>query len=186
MRARLLFFAPLAGVVVLSLFFYAVLPGGAAGDRPAGPRSALLGQPVPPFRLPVLGGGAEHGAEVLQGRMSLVNVWATWCPECLVEHDFLMQLARDGVHLVGLNYKDDEQMARQWLARLGDPYAVNLADARGLLALDLGVRGAPESFLVDARGIIVQHWTGALDARIWERHFARHYTADKATTGEQR
>ena len=178
MRARPLFFAPLAVLAALGLFFYAALSGGTDDGRGRMPRSAMLGQPLPQFRLPLLDADGTVGAEALGGRLSLINVWATWCPECRVEHEFLMQLARDGAYVVGLNYKDDGDLARQWLAQLGNPYAVNLADEQGLLALDLGVRGAPESFLVDSQGRIVQHWMGALNERIWARHFAHHYQRD--------
>ena len=98
----------------------------------------------------------------------LLNVWATWCPTCRAEHQYLNQLSAQGVRVVGLNYKDDRQKAIVWLKELGNPYSLSLFDGDGMLGLDLGVYGAPETFLIDGKGIIRYRHAGDLNARVWE------------------
>ncbi len=119
-------------------------------------RAAVPGKPVPAFRLESLETpGQYYQAEVLtQGKPVLLNVWATWCPTCRAEHQYLNQLSAQGIRVVGLNYKDDRAKAVAWLKELGNPYALSLSDSDGMLGLDLGVYGAPETFLIDGRGII--------------------------------
>ncbi|KDS06965.1 thiol:disulfide interchange protein DsbE, partial [Salmonella enterica subsp. enterica serovar Heidelberg str. RI-11-014319] len=103
--------------------------------------SALTGKPVPAFRLESLETpGQYYQAEVLtQGKPVLLNVWATWCPTCRAEHQYLNQLSAQGIRGVGLNYKDDRAKAVAWLKELGNPYALSLSDSDGMLGLDLGV-----------------------------------------------
>ncbi|EBP0383279.1 DsbE family thiol:disulfide interchange protein, partial [Salmonella enterica] len=113
--------------------------------------------------------GQYYQAEVLtQGKPVLLNVWATWCPTCRAEHQYLNRLAAQGIRVVGLNYKDDREKAVAWLKELGNPYALSLSDSDGMLGLDLGVYGAPETFLIDGRGIIRYRHAGDLNARVWE------------------
>jgi cytochrome c biogenesis protein CcmG/thiol:disulfide interchange protein DsbE len=99
----------------------------------------------------------------------LVNVWATWCPTCKAEHAFLNELAKEGVKIVGINYKDDDFKARQWLQAYGNPYLFNIADPDGKLGLELGVYGAPETFLVDSKGIIRAKHIGDLNPAVWDK-----------------
>jgi cytochrome c biogenesis protein CcmG/thiol:disulfide interchange protein DsbE len=102
-------------------------------------------------------------------------VWATWCPTCAAEHAELMTIAeRTGLPIVGINYKDDPAKARRWLAQYGDPYVLNLVDANGLIGVELGVYGAPESFLVDAEGTIVYKRVGEITPRIWQDEIVPH------------
>ncbi|STI47520.1 thiol:disulfide interchange protein (cytochrome C-type biogenesis protein) [Escherichia coli] len=98
----------------------------------------------------------------------LLNVWATWCPTCRAEHQYLNQLSAQGIRVVGMNYKDDRQKAIRWLKELGNPYALSLFDGDGMLGLDLGVYGAPETFLIDGNGIIRYRHAGDLNPRVWE------------------
>ena len=93
-------------------------------------------------------------AEDLKGKPALVNVWATWCVACKVEHPVLNRLAAQGVVIHGVNYKDDNAAALKWLNEFHDPYQLNIRDERGSLGLDLGVYGAPETFLIDKQGIL--------------------------------
>ncbi len=137
--------------------------------------SALISQPFPGFSLPVL---SETGSdeqmvteEILKGQISLVNVWATWCPTCYVEHPFFVELAQQGMTIFGMNYKDQRADAIGWLAKLGDPYHTTFEDASGRLGIDLGVRGAPETFLVDSHGVIRYKHEGELNARVWQTLF---------------
>lgn len=131
--------------------------------------SALVGKPVPQFSVPdIYQPERLHTEAVLQGRPMLLNVWATWCPTCRAEHEYLNQLAGEGVYIVGLNYKDDSRAkAVNWLNTLGDPYQVNLFDERGMVALDFGVYGAPETFLINAQGEVVYRHVGDVNDRVW-------------------
>ena len=135
--------------------------------------SALLDQPFPAFELPVLGNAGRRATQAdLQGEVRLVNVWATWCPTCLAEHDQLKRIRKTGLSVVGINYKDDSAEAIAWLARHGDPYAFSVVDADGDLGVDLGVYGAPETFLLDAGGVIRFKHVGAVDETIWRDEIA--------------
>lgn len=128
------------------------LARNAEGDDPTNLESALIGKPVPKFRLESLDNpGQFYQADVLtQGKPVLLNVWATWCPTCRAEHQYLNQLSAQGIRVVGMNYKDDRQKAISWLKELGNPYALSLFDGDGMLGLDLGVYGAPETSLLTA------------------------------------
>ncbi len=133
--------------------------------------SPLIGKPLPPFELPVLGQPDRVLTnEDLLGEPFLLNVWASWCPTCRVEHPFIEELARSGaVRVVGFNYKDELDDAQAWLARFGDPYEITLQDYSGRYAIDLGVYAAPESFLVDADGTIIFKQIGAVTPDIIEQ-----------------
>ncbi len=135
--------------------------------------SAQLGKPLPQFRLPTLGGDEQTDLTptVLHGQVALLNVWASWCAACTDEQFFLLQLAREGVAIYGLNYKDNIEDAKKWLAEWGNPYRLVGADLDGRVAIDLGVYGAPETFLVDKEGMIRYRHVGVLNAMIWQRDF---------------
>ena len=127
---------------------------------------------MPEFALPSLAEPERTVTdEALAGRPALLNVWGSWCAQCGTEHDFLMQLAREGVPIVGLNWNDENDSARDWLTRLGDPYVVTAVDVDGRVAIDLGVYGAPETFLVDGKGTIIHKHIGPLSRAIWQRDF---------------
>lgn len=140
--------------------------------------SALVGREVPQFELPDLyQPDVIHDNRIIGQRPLLINVWATWCPTCYAEHTFLNQLlAEEQVYIIGLNYKDDSRGAAvRWLQNLGDPYAINLFDATGLLALDLGVYGAPETYVVDQHGVILYRHVGDLNERVWRKEVGPIY-----------
>lgn len=139
--------------------------------------SALVGKPVPQFELPDIYDTSKiHTEAVLQGRPMLLNVWATWCPTCRAEHEYLNKLAAEGVYIVGLNYKDDSRAkAVNWLNTLGDPYQFNLFDERGMVALDFGVYGAPETFLINADGEVVYRHVGDVNDRVWNTVLGPQY-----------
>jgi len=130
--------------------------------------SPLIGNPTPSFTLPELSSEKILTAEDLKGRVILLNVWATWCVSCKIEHPYLLKLAQEGIVIVGLNYKDDKQQALKWLETLGNPYAFNIIDMDGKLGLDLGVFGAPETYLIDKQGIIRHKHVGVINERVWE------------------
>ncbi|MEP1593451.1 MAG: DsbE family thiol:disulfide interchange protein, partial [Halieaceae bacterium] len=130
--------------------------------------SALIDKPLPEFSLPRLGSDSGIARVDVVGEVALFNVWATWCVSCRVEHPYLQQLAENGVPIYGVNYKDDDAAAIQWLQDLGDPYRANIVDAQGSLGLDLGVYGAPETYFVDASGVIRYRHVGVIDERVWQ------------------
>lgn len=135
--------------------------------------SALLGKPAPAFALPELGSpGVQFDTRAYAGRWWILNVWGTWCVECRAEHDMLLEMRRAGLApIVGLNWKDDEAEAQRWLAQLGNPYERVPVDAEGRVAIDWGVYGAPETFLIDPRGIVVHRHVGPITAEVWKREF---------------
>lgn len=168
---KMLLYTPLALFLLLALAFIVQLSRNAHGDDPTLLESALIGKPMPAFRLTSLDDPAKaYGrAALIDGRPLLLNVWATWCPTCRAEHQFLNTLATEGVRVVGLNYRDDRLKAVNWLHTLGNPYALSLYDGDGMLGLDLGVYGAPETFLIDGQGIIRYRHAGELNADVWRR-----------------
>jgi cytochrome c biogenesis protein CcmG/thiol:disulfide interchange protein DsbE len=118
--------------------------------------SPLIGKPAPAFSLPVLGEPSRMvGNADLLGEPYLLNVWGSWCPACRDEHPVITELAASGaVRVIGYDYKDTEADAQRWLAQYGNPYDLVIVDEPGLAALDWGIYGAPETFLVDAQGIV--------------------------------
>ena len=161
--SRIMVWLPLAVFAVLVGFFFK----GLTLDPNEQP-SALIGQPVPEFQLTDLSTGQPLSREQLPQQPFLLNVWASWCITCQVEHPYLTQLSQR-MPVVGLNYKDTETAARNWLQKLGDPYAVQIFDPTGRLGLDLGVAGAPETFLVDGSGVIQARIQGEVNQRVFER-----------------
>ncbi|MBE9538599.1 MAG: DsbE family thiol:disulfide interchange protein [Proteobacteria bacterium] len=152
------------------LFLFVVLAGFLIRGLQLDPRempSALIDQPLPEFQLPVLGKNSLVQRMDVVGEVSFFNVWATWCISCRVEHPYLQMLADRGIPIYGVNYKDESAAAMQWLDQLGDPYRLSIEDVEGTLGLDLGVFGAPETYLVDAQGIIRYRHVGVVNERIW-------------------
>ena len=162
MAPRLKLFIPLILFVALALFLFRGLQ-----LDPTELPSALIDKPLPAFELPGLGLDRILKRDDVIGEVALFNVWATWCVSCRVEHPYLNQLAEQGVPIYGVNYKDDDADALKWLSELGDPYRLSIVDAGGSLGLDLGVYGAPETYLVDAEGVIRYRHVGAVDDRVW-------------------
>ena len=124
--------------------------------------SPLIGKPVPKFDLPLLFSDGNFTNKDLIGHVTLVNVWASWCFACRQEHETVKHLSRNGVRVIGLNYKDEPDDAKSWLAKLGNPYQAIAVDYNGRIAIDWGVYGAPESFLIDKDGIIRHKVIGPL------------------------
>jgi cytochrome c biogenesis protein CcmG/thiol:disulfide interchange protein DsbE len=176
MGPRLKLFIPLLLFVALALFLFRGLQ-----LDPTELPSALIDKPLPEFELPALGLDRILRREDVTGEVALFNVWATWCVSCRVEHPYLHQLAEQGVLIYGVNYKDDDADALKWLSDLGDPYRLNIVDAQGSLGLDLGVYGAPETYLVDAEGVIRYRHVGVVDDRVWRDVLQPLY--DRFSTG---
>lgn len=162
---RALLFVPLGIFIVLVV----VLAAGFGLDDPHNLPSQLVGRPLPAFSLQELGRPDRKITErELVGQVAMLNVWATWCPSCAAEHKELLRIAGEGVvRLVGIDYNDDTHKAEQWLAQLGNPYSVVISDSEGSLGIDLGVYGAPETFVIDADGTIRYRHVGPVTRQVW-------------------
>ncbi len=162
---RLLVLLPLALFIGLGLFLW----NGIGKDTNTIP-SPLLNKPMPSFALTSLyDENRVVSAADIKGP-ALLNVWATWCPTCKQEHAQLNKIAQEeGVTIYGVNYKDDRAKAKVWLEKYLDPYALNVFDPEGKLGLDLGVYGAPETYIIDAQGIIRYKHVGEVNQRVWEQ-----------------
>jgi cytochrome c biogenesis protein CcmG/thiol:disulfide interchange protein DsbE len=163
MPRQLRYLGPLAIFALLAAFLYR----GLSLDPKLVP-SPLVGKPVPAFTLTRLDDPAATISDAdFKGKVSLLNVWATWCVSCRQEHEVLVQLARSGqVDIYGLNYKDNREDAKRWLVRLGNPYVANAFDSDGRVGIDWGVYGAPETFIIDREGIIRHKHIGPLTNEI--------------------
>jgi len=130
--------------------------------------SPLIGKTMPAFELARLHDTQRTVSDTdIRGQVSVLNVWGTWCAGCRAEHDVLMRLARTGqAPIIGLNWKDDRQLAQQWLRDLGNPYAMTGFDHDGRVAIDWGVYGAPETFIVDAAGVVRYKHIGPLTEEV--------------------
>jgi cytochrome c biogenesis protein CcmG/thiol:disulfide interchange protein DsbE len=150
---------------------------------PAYVPSPLIGKPAPEFSLPRL----DDSQKVLQrsdllGKVSMVNVWGTWCAGCRQEHETLLVLAQDGgIPIYGINWKDDPAQARQWLQQLGNPYTAVGVDEEGSTAIDWGVYGAPETFLIGADGTVLYKHIAPMTLAVWRDEFLPRIAA--AQTG---
>ncbi|MDR3478287.1 MAG: DsbE family thiol:disulfide interchange protein [Gammaproteobacteria bacterium] len=133
--------------------------------------SPLIGKASPTFSLPtLLGTKATITEKDLKGHVTLLNVWATWCYACALEHEYLMELAsHKDFKLFGFNYKDDNIAARHWLKEHGNPYEIIAVDVTGTTAIDWGVYGTPETFLIDKNSIIRYKQIGPITQEVWEK-----------------
>jgi cytochrome c biogenesis protein CcmG/thiol:disulfide interchange protein DsbE len=158
---------PLVVFVVLAAFLFRGL-----GLHPNDVPSALIGKQMPEFALPTLADAeAQIGSRDIAGKVALVNVWGSWCVECRREHGFLLALAKSGMPIYGLNLRDDRPAALGWLANVGNPYVVSAFDAEGTVALDWGVTGAPETFLIGRDGKILFKYISPVTAQVWQHDF---------------
>lgn len=158
------YLVPLGAFLALAaLLFYGL------GLDPSKVPSPLVGKPAPAFALESLKEpGKEINSDILKGRMSLVNVWASWCPSCRQEHAELVRIAREtDVQMIGFNWKDQRPDALAMLQRYGDPYVLSLYDPDNKAGIDWGVYGAPETFVIDADGIVRHKRIGPIDTKVW-------------------
>ncbi len=160
-------------VFLLPVVLFLILVGFFAIGLNTDPRlvpSPLIGKPAPAFSLPRLADAQSSlGTTDFKGQVTLLNVWATWCVSCRAEHDVLMRIAASKqVKIYGLDYKDNREDALRWLANLGDPYVASAFDEHGRIAIDWGVYGTPETFLIDAEGIVRYKHVGPLSWEFWQ------------------
>ena len=156
------YFVPLAVFVVLMVFLAIGLT-----LKPRELPSALLGKPAPAFVLPTLNTPTTSlSTRDLRGQVWVLNVWASWCVACRDEHATMVEMAKlKLVPIYGLNYKDQRADALGWLARFGDPYVASLSDTDGLVGIDYGVYGVPETFVIDKAGVIRRKFVGPVTAQ---------------------
>jgi cytochrome c biogenesis protein CcmG, thiol:disulfide interchange protein DsbE len=160
----LLAVVPLVGVLAAGL-----------GRDPRQAASPLIGRQAPAFVLPALGGSGDVSLEAFRGRPFVLNFWASWCVPCREEHDALQRAAAEldpGVAFLGIAWQDDAPSARAFLERHGSVYPSAL-DGRGNVAIAYGVAGVPETFFVDAQGVIAARYVGPVDARVLTAQIAR-------------
>jgi cytochrome c biogenesis protein CcmG/thiol:disulfide interchange protein DsbE len=157
------YYVPL-GIFVVLLAFLAV----GLTLKPRELPSPLVGRPAPAFALPTLGAPGEAvSTRDLRGQVWVLNVWASWCAACRDEHATMVEMARlKLVPIYGLNYKDQRADALGWLARFGDPYVASLSDTDGLVGIDYGVYGVPETFVIDKAGVVRRKFVGPVTAQI--------------------
>lgn len=173
------FLVPVVLFAVLVVFFAL----GLQRDPTVVP-SPLIGRAAPEFSLPRLDDPERTLSRAdLLGQVSLVNVWGTWCAGCHEEHEALMEIAREGgVPIYGINWKDDTTLAREWLKTLGNPYAAVGVDQEGRVAIDWGVYGAPETFLVAPDGTVLYKHIAPITMDIFEREFVPRIAAARGRT----
>lgn len=162
MRARYLL--PIAVFLVMVTVFGLVLYQISQGRDIREVPSPLIGKAAPEFEIPLLLEPQQtFSSEQLKGRVSLVNVWASWCVSCRYEHDLLVRISRNtDIPIIGINYKDERMDALQWLRDRGNPYEASIFDYDGHVAIDWGVYGTPETFIVDQQGVIRYKHTGPI------------------------
>lgn len=167
MMSRLI---PLIAFIGLALLLFVGVRMNSGKDNSAIP-SPLIGKPAPQFSLPVLNAPDKIiKTNDLLGQAYLLNVWGSWCPACQIEHPVITELAESGkVRVIGYNYKDETEAANRWLQQFGNPYNTILVDESGRAALDWGIYGAPETFLIDAKGIVRWKHVGPITREIIEQ-----------------
>lgn len=173
---HLKFLAPLAIVAVLVVIFGKRLMDVSGGYDPRVIPTVLVHTPVPDMALeglPGRAGGPDRNGltdEDLKGKVSLVNIWGSWCQSCIIEHPMLEEIAKSGiVKIEGIAWRDTPEASMAWLKRYGDPFNRIGQDPRSHIAISLGVTAAPESFLVDKNGVIRHKVPGVITPEIWER-----------------
>ncbi|EER46372.1 DsbE family thiol:disulfide interchange protein [Actinobacillus minor] len=180
MKKKLLL--PLIIFLALAITLMVQLTRNAQGEDPKKLESALIGKSVPAFNLESVQDEKQFiDQNVLKtGSPRLLNVWATWCPTCYAEHEYLTLLAKQGIEIVGVDYKDERPKAMKFLMTYGNPYKAIIYDPKGSLGLDLGVYGAPETFIVDGNGIIQYRHAGDVNDRVWNEVLKPIYEKLKA------
>jgi cytochrome c biogenesis protein CcmG, thiol:disulfide interchange protein DsbE len=164
------FLIPLGVFAVLAIVLGVAIKHSPDKENIASP---LIGKPTPQFALPDLSEPSKTiSTNDLKGHWYVLNVWGTWCATCRDEHPMLLEAAKQGVvPIIGLNWRDDDDEARAWLNKLGNPYALVIVDREGRTAIDLGIYKAPESFLVNPQGVIVYKQIGEITPEIWQKQF---------------
>jgi cytochrome c biogenesis protein CcmG/thiol:disulfide interchange protein DsbE len=182
--------AKLSPLMLLPPLAFAALAGvfmwGMGREDPRQLPSALIGRDAPPLVLKPLADLAYFDDETLRnGEVKLVNFWASWCPPCRVEHPLLQQLTDEGFPVYGVNYKDEPEHALKFLAELGDPYVAIGADRSGMdTAVNWGVYGVPETFVIDGDGKVLYRFAGALTQNVITHRIRGHFAQSSEASGQ--
>jgi len=170
-------YALLIGFFILVGVFAVVLDRMGKGEyNPRDIPTEFIGKPAPQIHVPTLFDADKIvNTDQFRGQPWLFNVWGTWCPECWREHAFLIELKKAGVPVVGLNWRDERSEAIAMLNQLGNPFVEIGFDPDSSVAMDWGVYGAPETFLIDAQGVVIAKHAGGLTADIWQSKFAAYF-----------
>lgn len=167
MSVNLKFFAPVIVFFVMSILLWRGLYLNTT-ELP----SVLIDKPFPQFELETVTTGAVVDNSALPEDIFLLNVWGSYCLPCLIEHPTLMRLSEEGeIPVVGVNYRDRQDLAQQWLSDNGNPFSFSLLDEDGRFGIDLGVYGAPETYLIDGDGVIRFRHVSVLDETVWREKF---------------
>ncbi|WP_456376875.1 DsbE family thiol:disulfide interchange protein [Thiolapillus sp.] len=174
-------FIPLIAFLVLAGLFYFVLMKMGKGEyNPRDIPTEFIGRPAPSIDLPnLLDENDRVKSSDYAGKVWLLNIWGTWCPECWKEHDYLMYLSRQGIPILGIDWRDEKADALDFLKQKGNPFVEVGFDPNSDAAIDWGVYGAPETFLIDAQGIVREKHAGALYPQVWEEKFAKYFQTGK-------
>lgn len=161
----------LVPIVIFALL--AVVLGFGLKLKPSCIPSPLVGKPAPVFDLvKVEAPNQRISTAQLAGKKYMVNVWGTWCVACRQEHEELLHIAQQNVvPIIGIDWKDEMGMAQQWLSQLGNPYAATGFDGDGRVAIDYGVYGAPETFLISEQGVVIYKYVGVMTEEVWQNQF---------------
>ena len=173
---------PLAVFAILGAFLYVGLH-----RDPSEVPSPLIGKPAPEFTLPSLQDTSfQIASKEMAGKTWILNVWGTWCGGCREEHETLVAISRQNVvPIIGLNWRDDNDAAQEWLRQLGNPYAAVATDHDGRTAIDWGVYGAPETFLIGPDGKVIFKHIAPMTLDVWATEFLPRIQAAQAGKGSQ-
>ncbi len=161
---------------LLALFWFTLDKINQGEYDPRNIPTEFIGRAAPAFDMPDLIKPEQRVSSAnYKGRVWLFNVWGTWCPECWKEHGYMLELSKQGVPIVGLNWRDEREEAKKLLARMGNPFVEIAFDPRSEVAIDWGVYGAPETFLIDAEGVIRVKHTGGMTPQIWAEKFQPYF-----------
>ncbi len=169
--------AVIAGIVVVTLGFMIFLFTG-LGNDPTKLEAQIIGNRLPAFSADQLKAPGEVKTIITDSDFkgpALINVWATWCPTCKAEHEALNELSNRGVKIYGIDYQDDPVKADKWLRDLGNPYLLTIEDRKGRIGFDFGVYAAPETYFIDADGIVTYRHTGEVSLENWESTLKAYY-----------
>ena len=173
---------PLGVFLLLAVLFGFVLSQMNEGEyNPRDIPTEFIGKTAPEFALPDLLDPAQTvSPSNYKGQVWLLNVWGTWCAECWREHEYLVSLKQRGIPIVGVNWRDEAPDAKAMLARLGNPFTAIAFDPESNAVIDWGVYGAPETFLIDAGGVIREKHKGAMHEQVWQQKFAPYFKGERS------
>jgi cytochrome c biogenesis protein CcmG, thiol:disulfide interchange protein DsbE len=179
----------LGGFLLLMGVFAVVLSKMGSGEyNPRDIPTEFIGKTAPEINVPDLYNPEEMVTTIsMRGRVWLFNIWGTWCPECWREHEYLNQLAKSGVPIVGLNWRDERQEAQAMINRLGNPFISIGYDPDSQVAINWGVYGAPETFLINEQGQIVAKHAGGITPKVWQKKFKKYFekSASESSSNQQ-